>query len=69
MLYREKALKHDVEEAAGIAEYFPGLCIKIGNNVFTSKSCVPIQAGPLAQHLPWLIQTYDRIDGMIPKKG
>jgi len=35
MLYREKALRHELAEAAGIAEYFQQLGVKIGNNVFT----------------------------------
>jgi len=35
MLYREKALRHEAAEAAGIAEYFQQLGGKIGNNVFT----------------------------------
>jgi len=34
MRYREKALRHEPAEAAGIAEYFPRLGVKIGNNVF-----------------------------------
>jgi len=36
MLYREKALRHEPAEAAGIAEYFQRLGVKIGNNVFNS---------------------------------
>jgi len=35
MLYREKALRHEPAEAAGIAKYFQRLGVKIGNNVFT----------------------------------
>jgi len=35
MLYREKALRHELAEAAGISEYFQRFCVKIGNNVFT----------------------------------
>ena len=35
MLYREKALMHEPAEAAGIAEYFQRMGVKIGNNVFT----------------------------------
>jgi len=35
MLYREKALRHEPAEAAGIAEYVPRWGVKIGNNVFT----------------------------------
>jgi len=35
MLYTEKALRHEPAEAAGIAEYFQQLGMKIGNNVFT----------------------------------
>jgi len=27
-------LRHDPAEAAGIAEYLQGLCVKIGNNIF-----------------------------------
>ena len=34
-LCREKALRHEPAEAAGIAEYFQQLGVKIGNNVFT----------------------------------
>ena len=36
MLYREKALRHEPAEVAGIAEYFQRLRLKIGNNVFTT---------------------------------
>jgi len=35
MLYREKALRHEPAEAAGIAEYFLWLPVKIGNKVFS----------------------------------
>jgi len=35
MLYREKGLKHEPAEVAGIAEYFQRLGVKIGNHVFT----------------------------------
>ena len=35
ILYREKALRHEPGEAAGIEEYFQRLGVKIGNNVFT----------------------------------
>jgi len=35
MLYKEKALRHELAEAAGIGEYFQRLGVKIGNNVFT----------------------------------
>jgi len=35
MLHREKALRHEPAEAAGIAEYFQRLGVQIGNNVFT----------------------------------
>jgi len=35
MLNREKALRHEPAEAAGIPEYFKRLGVKIGNNVFT----------------------------------
>ena len=34
MRYREKALRPELAEAAGIAEYFQWLGLKIGNNVF-----------------------------------
>jgi len=32
------------------------------------KPCGPTQAGPLAQYLAWLIQTYDGMGGRIPEK-
>jgi len=35
MLYSETALRHEPAEAAGIAEYFQGLGVKIVNIVFT----------------------------------
>jgi len=35
MLYREKALRDEPAEAAGIAEYFQQLGVKSGKNVFT----------------------------------
>jgi len=35
MVYREKALRHLPADAAGIAEYFQRLGVKIGNNLFT----------------------------------
>jgi len=35
MLYRQKTLRHELVEAAGIAEYFERLGLKIGNNVCT----------------------------------
>jgi len=35
MLYREKALRPELAEAAGIAAYFQRFGVKIGNNVFT----------------------------------
>jgi len=35
MLYREKALRHEPAEAAGIAEYLQRLGVKIRNKVFT----------------------------------
>jgi len=35
MLDREKALRQERAVAAGIAEYFQQLGVKIGNNVFT----------------------------------
>jgi len=34
MRYREQALRHEPAEAAGIAQYFQRLGVKIGNNVF-----------------------------------
>jgi len=34
ILYREKALRHQSAEVAGIAEYFQQVGVKIGNNVF-----------------------------------
>jgi len=40
MLYREKTLKHEPAEAAGIAEYFQQLGVKIENNVFTGLNRV-----------------------------
>jgi len=33
ILYREKALRHEPAEVAGIAEYFQQVCVKIGNDV------------------------------------
>jgi len=54
MVYREKLLRFEPAEAAGIAEYLQPLGVKIGNNVFTRLNQgpprVPTQAGPLAQH-------------------
>jgi len=35
MLYREKALRHEPAEAAGIAAYFAQLGVNLGNNVCT----------------------------------
>jgi len=35
MLCREKALRHELAEAASIAAYFQWFRVKIGNNVFT----------------------------------
>jgi len=35
MLYREKALRREQAEGAGIAEYLQRLAVKIGNNIFT----------------------------------
>jgi len=32
VLYREKALRHELAEVAGIAEYFQHVGVKIGNN-------------------------------------
>jgi len=34
MRYREKALRHEPAEEAGIAQYFQRLGVKIGNNEF-----------------------------------
>jgi len=72
MLYREKAFRHEPAEAAGIAEYIQLLCVQIGNTVFTGLNRKPhgaTQAGHVAQHLPWLIQTYDRMGGRFPEKA
>ena len=35
----------------------------------SSKPCGPAQAGPLAHHLPWLIQIYNIMGGKIPDKA
>jgi len=51
MLYREKALRHELAEAAGIAEYFQRLGVKIGNNVFTGLD----RASPADLHKPDLL--------------
>jgi len=48
MLYREKALRHEPAEAAGIADYFQPLRVKIGNNVFTGSN----QVSPADLHKP-----------------
>jgi len=34
ILYREKALRNERAEVAGIAEYFQQVGVKIGNNIF-----------------------------------
>jgi len=39
-LYREKALRHELAEAAGIAEYLQWLGVKIANNVFSKLNRV-----------------------------
>jgi len=39
-LYREKALWHELAEAAGIAEYLQWLGVKIANNVFSKLNRV-----------------------------
>jgi len=51
MLYREKALRHEPAEAAGIAEYFQRFGMKIGNNVFTGLDRV----SPADLHKPDLL--------------
>jgi len=51
MLYREKALRHEPVEAAGIAEYLQRLGVKIGNNVFTGLDRV----SPKDLHKPDLL--------------
>jgi len=51
MLYREKALRHEPAEAAGIAESFQQLGVKIGNNVFTGLDRV----SPADLHKPDLL--------------
>jgi len=48
MLYREKALRHEPAEAAGIAEYFQRLGVNIENNVFTGLD----RASPTDLHKP-----------------
>jgi len=40
MRYKEKALRHEPAEAAGLAEYFQRLGLKIGNNVFIRQDRV-----------------------------
>jgi len=40
ILYREKALRHDLAEVAGISEHFYQMGVKIGNNVFTGLNRV-----------------------------
>jgi len=52
MPYRAKALRHESEEAASIAEYFQRLGVKIGNNVFTGLD----QVSPWDLHKPDLLQ-------------
>ena len=51
MLYREKALRHEPAEVAGIAEYFQRLGVKIENNVFTGLN----QVSPADLHKPALL--------------
>jgi len=51
MLYREKALRHEPAEAAGIAENFQRLGLKIGNNLFTGHERV----SPADLHKPDLL--------------
>jgi len=51
MLYREKALRHDPAEAAGIAQYFQPLGVKIRNNVFSGLDRV----SPAHLHKPDLL--------------
>jgi len=51
MRYREKALKHEPAAAAGIAEYFQRLGVKIGNNVFIGLD----QVSPADLHKPDLL--------------
>jgi len=40
ILYREKALRHELAEVAGLAEYFQPVGVEIGNNLFTVLSWV-----------------------------
>jgi len=49
--YWDNALRHEPAEAAGIAEYFPRLGVKIGNNVFIGLDRV----SPADQHKPDLL--------------
>ena len=51
ILYREKGLRHQPAEAAGIAEYFPGMHVKIEKNVFTGLD----QVSPTDLHKPVLL--------------
>jgi len=51
MRYREKALRHEPAEAAGIAEYFQPFGIKIVNNVFIGLDRV----SPADLHKPDLL--------------
>jgi len=51
MLYREKAFRHELAEAAGTAEYFQRLGVKIGNHVITGLNRV----SPADQHKPDLL--------------
>ena len=73
MRYSEKALWHEPAEAAGIADYFQRLGVKNRKVCIhwtgSSKARGPTQAGPLAQHLPWLFQTYDGVGGRVPEKA
>jgi len=73
MVYRDKARRHEPAEEAGIAQYLQQVarqnrqeCIHVTQ---LSKPRRPTQAGPLAQHLPWLLQTYDEMCGRIPEKA
>jgi len=49
--YREKALRHEPAEAAGMAEYFQGLGVKIRKNVFIG----PDRVSPADLHKPDLL--------------
>ena len=52
MRYREKALRHEPEEAAGIAQYLQRLGVKIGHNVFIGLDRV----SPTDLHKPDFLQ-------------